>query len=107
MICNLMTQPGETDGMTSRRHVEIIREYSPQLKFDYIFVNSDPISPEQAAAYINEGAEQIGVHGSINEGTVAGAEVVYRDLLDGSFKVRHHPERLARLVLEYAARGHR
>ncbi|HNU07839.1 MAG TPA: YvcK family protein, partial [Pyrinomonadaceae bacterium] len=25
-VCNLMTQPGETDGMTSRRHLEIFRQ---------------------------------------------------------------------------------
>jgi uncharacterized cofD-like protein len=103
MICNLMTQPGETDGMSSRRHVEIIREYSPQLAFDYIFVNDAPITHEQATAYIHEGAEQIGVHGSISDATVAGSEIIYRDLLDGGFKVRHHPTRLARMVLEYAA----
>ncbi|MCV4677194.1 2-phospho-L-lactate transferase CofD family protein, partial [Escherichia coli] len=29
-ICNLMTQPGETDGLSSRRHVEIVAEYLPQ-----------------------------------------------------------------------------
>jgi uncharacterized cofD-like protein len=104
MICNLMTEPGETDGMTSRRHVEIISEYSPQLKFDYILVNSKSITPEQADAYIHEGAEQIGVHGSINDATVAGAEIIYRDLLDSGRKVRHDPARLARLVLECSAR---
>ena len=103
MICNLMTQPGETDGMTSRRHVEIIREYSPHLEFDYILVNKEPISPEQAEVYIHEGAEQIGVHGSINEVTVGNARIIYRNLLDGGRKVRHDPNRLARLVLECAA----
>ncbi|MEP7214446.1 MAG: uridine diphosphate-N-acetylglucosamine-binding protein YvcK [Acidobacteriota bacterium] len=103
MICNLMTEPGETDGMTSRRHVEIIREYSPQLEFDYILVNSQPITPEQADAYIHEGAEQIGVHGSIDDATVAGAEIIYHDLLDSGRKVRHDPVRLARLVLECSA----
>ena len=103
MICNLMTQPGETDGLTSRRHVEIIRDYSPAIEFDYILVNNQPITAEQAEAYIHEGAEQIGVHGSIDQSTVAGASIVYRDLLDGGRKVRHDPERLARLVLECAA----
>lgn len=103
MICNLMTQPGETDGMTSRRHVEIIREYAPRLRFDYVLVNNEPIRAEQAEAYTHEGAEQIGVHGSIVEATVDGAEIVCRNLLDGGRKVRHDAERLARLVLECAA----
>ncbi|MBV9241436.1 MAG: YvcK family protein, partial [Acidobacteria bacterium] len=42
-VCNLMTQPGETDGMTSRRHLEIVREYVPQIDFDYVVVNNAPV----------------------------------------------------------------
>lgn len=102
MICNLMTQPGETDGLTAKRHLDIIREYAPQLKFDYIVVNSQSISPQQAAAYVSEGAEQIGVHGSISGARFEGTEVLYGDLLDNGLKVRHHPKRLAQIVLERA-----
>src|SRR5215203_6885234 len=47
-ICNLMTQPGETDGLTSRRHLEIVRRYAPSLNFDYLIVNNRPISDVQA-----------------------------------------------------------
>src|SRR5687768_13915170 len=32
-ISNLMTQPGETDGLTARRHLEVVREYAPDLTF--------------------------------------------------------------------------
>ena len=98
-ICNLMTQPGETDGLTSRRHLEIVREYAPEIDFDYVIVNNRPISPEQFQRYAEEGAEQIGVHGSITPETIEGAEVVYGNLLDEGEKVRHHPEKLAQVVL--------
>ena len=98
-ICNLMTQPGETDGLTSRRHLEIVREYAPEIDFDYVIVNNRPISEEQLLRYAEEGAEQIGVHGSITPETIEGAEVVYGNLLDESEKVRHHPEKLAQVVL--------
>jgi uncharacterized cofD-like protein len=98
-ICNLMTQPGETDGLTSRRHLEIVREYAPQIDFDYVIVNNRPISEEQLLRYKEEGAEQIGVHGSITPETIEGAEVVYGNLLDEGEKVRHHPEKLAQVVL--------
>jgi uncharacterized cofD-like protein len=98
-ICNLMTQPGETDGLTSRRHLEIIREYAPAIDFDYVIVNNCPISEEQLIRYQEEGAEQIGVHGSISPETIEGAEVVYGNLLDEGEKVRHHPEKLAQVVL--------
>jgi uncharacterized cofD-like protein len=98
-ICNLMTQPGETDGLTSRRHLEIVREYAPEIDFDYVIVNNRPISEEQLLRYSEEGAEQIGVHGSITPETIEGAEVVYGNLLDEGEKVRHHPEKLAQVVL--------
>jgi uncharacterized cofD-like protein len=102
-ICNLMTQPGETDGLTARRHLEIIREYAPNLNFDYLVVNDRAISPEQAELYTRDGAEQIGVHGSIDEQVIEGAEVVRANLLREGPLVRHDPERLAETVLDLAA----
>ena len=98
-ICNLMTQPGETDGLTSRRHLEVVQEYSKGLNFDYVLVNNHPISERQAELYTKDGAEQIGVHGSIDGETIEGARVVSTNLLDDGELVRHHPDRLARCVL--------
>lgn len=103
-ICNLMTQPGETEGMTARRHLEIVRQYAPNINFDYLIVNNRPVSDVQINKYRLEGAEQIGVHGSISGETVEGAAVIYDNLLDVAEKVRHHPEKLARTVLKLAAR---
>lgn len=101
-ICNLMTQPGETDGLNSRRHVEIVSEYLPQVKFDLIIVNNQPITAAQAAKYRAEGAEQIGIHGSIADSDIDGARIVYAKLLQDDEKVRHDPALLARTVLESA-----
>ena len=98
-VCNLMTQPGETDGLTARRHLEIVREYSPNLNFDYLIVNNRQISEVQARLYTRDGAEQIGVHGSIDSAQIEGAEVVYANLLDDGELVRHDPARLAATVL--------
>ncbi len=98
-ICNLMTQPGETDGLSARRHLETVREYAPEIDFDYVIVNNRPISEEQLLRYSEEGAEQIGVHGSITPETIEGAEVVYGNLLDEGEMVRHHSEKLAQVTL--------
>ena len=98
-ICNLMTQPGETDGYSSRKHLEMIREYASEIDFDYVIVNNRPISERQAEKYAHEGAEQIGVRGSISPETIEGAEIIYGNLLDDGEKVRHHPEKLAQVVL--------
>ncbi|MDQ3130610.1 MAG: YvcK family protein [Acidobacteriota bacterium] len=98
-ICNLMTQPGETDGYSAHRHLNIVREYAPEIDFDYVLVNNRPISVLQAERYASEGAEQIGVHGSVTPATVEGAEIVYGNLLDDGEKVRHNPEKLAQVAL--------
>jgi uncharacterized cofD-like protein len=99
-VCNLMTQPGETDGMSSRAHLEVVRQYAPKIAFDYVIVNNRPISEHQMQLYTEEGAEQIGVHGSITPETIDGAEIVYGNLLDDDGeKVRHHPAKLAQVLL--------
>lgn len=102
-ICNLMTQPGETDGMSSRRHLESIRHFVPHIQFDYLLINNAAITPEQAARYEHEGAEQIGIHGSISGEFIDDARVVYDNLLDEGIKVRHAPDRLAKAVLSLSA----
>ena len=105
-VCNLMTQPGETDGFSARHHLEIFRDYASQIDFDYVVVNDRPISRTQAVKYSSEGAEQIGVHGSVTPATIEGAEIVYGNLLDDSEMVRHNPDKLAQVLLLCALQPH-
>jgi len=98
-VCNLMTQPGETDGFTARHHLEIFYDYAQQINFDYVVVNDHPISKAQQEKYESEGAQQIGVHGSVTPGTIEGAEIVYGNLLDDGEMVRHDPEKLAQVTM--------
>ena len=102
-ISNLMTQPGETDGLTAKRHLEIVRQYAPEINFDRIIVNSQQISEIQLSLYEQEGAKQIGVHGSISGESIEGATIVYGNLLAAGEKVRHDPKKLAECVLDCAA----
>ena len=89
--------------MTSRGHIELIGDYVPQIGFDHILINNAPITREQAERYEHEGAEQIGIHGSISGEFIGSAKVVYDNLLDEGIKVRHAPDKLARAVLSLAA----
>jgi uncharacterized cofD-like protein len=98
-ICNLMTQPGETEGFSAKKHLEMVRQYAPEIDFDFVIINNCPISEEQAARYQSEGARQIGVSNSISPETVEGVEIIYENLLDDGEKVRHQPDKLARVVL--------
>jgi 2-phospho-L-lactate transferase/gluconeogenesis factor (CofD/UPF0052 family) len=95
-----MTQPGETDGYTARKHMEVVKSYAPEIGFDFVVVNDRHVSPEQAAAYAAEGARQIGLTDHLFEEEFgAETEVVRADLLDEGEKVRHSPEKLARVIL--------
>jgi uncharacterized cofD-like protein len=104
-ITNLMTQPGETDGYTARAHLDKVKEYAPEIDFDFIIVNDRPISEEQAALYAAEGASQIGLTHGIDEAYGRGAQIVRADLLDEGEKVRHSPEKLARTILKCYAQA--
>jgi uncharacterized cofD-like protein len=99
-ICNLMTQPGETDGFTAHQHLETIREYAPAITFDYIVLNNRPITDEQATAYRAEDAHQVMLCDELLEEAFGkGTRIVRADLLDEGEKVRHSPEKLARVIV--------
>lgn len=99
-ICNLMTQPGETDGMTSQQHLEVIKDHAPDVSFDLIVVNDRPISARQAQLYNDEGAEQIGIRGPIDKAALGDAKLCRADLLEEGDMVRHDPAKLARVILD-------
>jgi uncharacterized cofD-like protein len=104
-ICNLMTQPGETDGYTAREHLETVKCYAPEIQFDYIVVNNRRIDAEQSERYRAEGAFQIGLDDDSLDNAIAGdTEIVRADLLERGEKVRHDSERLAEVVI--ACREH-
>jgi uncharacterized cofD-like protein len=103
-IANLMTQPGETDGYGFREHLATVRNYAPQIHFDYTIFNDRPISPEQARIYAADGAVEVRLESAADaEACDAGIEVVGADLLDDGEMVRHNCERLARVVVDCAA----
>ena len=99
-ICNLMTQPGETDGYTARQHLEVVKKYAPEIPFDFVVANNRPVSREQAELYAADGAHQIGMQDHLLEKEFGDeTEIIRADLLDEGEKVRHSPEKLARVIV--------
>jgi hypothetical protein len=65
-----------------------------------VVVNDRRVSPGQEEAYAAEGARQIGLTDHLLEEEFGReAEIVRADLLDEGEKVRHGPEKLARVIL--------
>ncbi|MDR1740454.1 MAG: uridine diphosphate-N-acetylglucosamine-binding protein YvcK [Synergistaceae bacterium] len=54
-VCNLMTQPGETDGMDVARHVEWVAAALGSAP-DYVAVNTESLPEALAARYLMDGA---------------------------------------------------
>ncbi|MEK6282202.1 MAG: gluconeogenesis factor YvcK family protein [Acidobacteriota bacterium] len=99
-ICNLMTQPGETDNYTARQHLETIKKFAPEIHFDFVLVNDKRITNDQAERYALEGAHQIGIDDdSLDTVLDPTTQVIRTNLLEDGEKVRHNSERLASVVL--------
>lgn len=90
---NLMTQPGETDGMTASDHLRAIEEHAGESLVDVVVANRRPIPEPVLEHYRAVGAAPVEVDA---EGLARhGVELRWGDLLDEGGLIRHHPGRLS------------
>ncbi|SFI39706.1 conserved hypothetical protein, cofD-related [Selenomonas ruminantium] len=101
-ICNVMTQPGETDGYTASMHAKAIIDHGGKGVIDYMLVNSHPISSEMQAYYAEKGAYPVEVdEEAIN---ALGIGFVKADIINESDVIRHDPDKLCRSVMKMVYR---
>lgn len=55
-VCNIMTEPGETDNMNAAEHLDAIEKHSYKGIADYIVVNDAPIPKSVMETYAAEGS---------------------------------------------------
>ncbi len=101
-ICNVMTQPGETDGFGAYEHVQALEEYAGGQFLDYVIVNSQEISQEQKAIYFAK--DQIPVTPDIEKIEQMGIKVIPAKLVSSSDMVRHDPQKLAQVIMSLSYR---
>lgn len=94
---NLMTQPGETDGMSARDHLAAIEQHAGTGLVDCVVFNESEIPEERLRPYVEAGSEPVAVDGETFAGSTV--EVIGADLLASDDLVRHDPEKLARAIL--------
>ena len=58
-ICNIMTQPGETDNYGMLEHVQAILDHSREDLLDYVIVNTEEIPEEILEKYITDGSRPV------------------------------------------------
>ncbi len=57
-VCNLMTQPGQTDGYTAKRHLDTLRQYLGH-RVDGVLVNDSPLPSELVDYYAQHGSQPV------------------------------------------------
>ncbi len=95
-VCNVMTQPGETDNMTAADHVQALLDNAGSRVCDYVIVNDRPPS-KLLEAYAEEG--QVPVHPDIDRIRAMGLTPIHADVISETATVRHDPEKLGQVVL--------
>ena len=94
---NLMTQPGETDGMDGFAHYDALRRHLGEDVVDVVLANSTPLPPHLVERYADSGSHPVEVDRQKLAG--AGVEVVEHDLLASGDLVRHDSDKVARAAV--------
>lgn len=98
-VCNVMTQPGETEGFTAGDHIEVILKHTGCSCIDYCLVNKGSIQTSMLKKYEADGAAPVKV--DLSRIRRMGVKVIERDLVGiHQNYVRHDPDKLARAILE-------
>jgi len=92
-VCNVMTQPGETDNYTVSDHLDAIYDHIGHHLFDYVIVNNGEIPPHVESKYAEIGAKAVQL--DIDEVTKRGYHVIADQLVLFRTFLRHDAERLS------------
>lgn len=100
-LCNLATQPGETDGFSAADHARVLVDHCGEGLFDTVLCNGAPLPPGLEKTYRDSGSYPVAVDAQAL--SALGLCVVTEDLLGAGEYARHDPAKL-RLALERLAR---
>lgn len=97
-VCNVMTQPGETDGFAASDHVRAVAKHTERRVFNYVLVNQQRPSPELLEKYAAQ--NQFFVEPDVAEIREMGYRPIVGDFISQTDVVRHEPEKLADAILK-------
>jgi uncharacterized cofD-like protein len=96
-VCNVMTEPGETDGYTAGDHLDALHRHGLAGVIDAVLVNEAPVSDDLLASYGRFGARPVVVDEERLK--ALGVKVVRAPVAAESGVVRHDSERLSQALL--------
>jgi len=96
--CNIMTQPGETDGYTASAHIRAIHQHAGSGLIDYAIVNIEDIPRKLLRKYRDDGA--VPVRPDIKEIQRMNVNPAAHNLVFETDVVRHDPRKLAQAIVD-------
>lgn len=102
-ICNVMTQPGETDDYNVVDHVNAIIKHSSRNLIDYVIANDEIISDDLISNYKYKGARQV----LIDEDQRRTLEEINIKVISSNFidirknYIRHNAEKIGKVLFNY------
>jgi len=96
-ICNVMTQPGETDGYSASEHVQAILDHVGPGVIDYVVVNNHNVTEDLQEKYASQGAYPVKADVKVIEDM--GIKVFSADVISETNWVRHDPLKLSRTIV--------
>lgn len=97
-ICNVMTQPGETDDYTASMHAKAIIDHGGRGIIDYMIVNSAPITDEMRDYYAAKGQKPVVIDPDAIH--ALGIGFLKADIINQADVIRHDPDKLSRAVMK-------
>lgn len=97
-ICNMMTEPGETDGYTIEDHLNVIHDHAGRDLIDVVLAAKEKIPKDVMARYQEEGACM--VEGNPTAIEKMGLKYYESSFYAGGSVVRHDPDKLAKEILK-------
>ena len=103
-LCNIVTQPGETDDFTVGDHVKLLNRYLDKKKVNVVIANNEKIEEEMAKKYESE-EQKDPVLIDYEELEKIGVELIEEDLIDiDNNTLKHDSLILSSLIFSYLMR---
>jgi uncharacterized cofD-like protein len=106
-VCNIVTQPGQTDGYTAADHVRAVQRYLGEGAPDYAIVNNATPPKEVLQRYQAAGAQLLHADDDLR---ALGPQIIEADIVENVDQdrvlwekqdlLRHDPAKLAHIIME-------
>lgn len=97
-ICNVMTQPGETDDYTVSDHIRAINRQAGGKVIDFVIANNGDVDPAVLQRYVVHGSHPVMI--DKKEVSQTGATLILSNLINKENSATHDTKKLANVLFD-------